>query len=81
MALASAEQEAVWLQHLACDLNETLVEPTVIYGDNLSTICMEKHPQYHEHTKHVDIKSHFIRQQGQYSYNTVQAKIWLQKCK
>ena len=40
MALASAAQEAVWLQHVASDLNETSVEPTVIYKDNQSIICM-----------------------------------------
>ena len=42
MALASAAQEAVWLQHLDSDLNETSVEPTIIYEDYQSTICMAK---------------------------------------
>ena len=63
MALASAVQEAVWLQHLASDLNETLVEPTVIYENNQSTICIAKNPQYYGCTKHADIKFHFIREQ------------------
>ena len=38
MALTSAAQEAVWMQHLQNDL---------IYEDNQSTICMAKNPQYH----------------------------------
>ena len=75
-APASAAQEAVWLQHLASDLNETSVEPTVIYDDNKSIICMTKNPHYHGRTEHVDIKFHLIGnkwQQEQYNYNTVQA--------
>ena len=62
MALASAVQEVVWLQHLARDVNETSVESTVIYEGNQSTICMAKNPLYHVLTKHVDIKFHFIRE-------------------
>ena len=63
MALASAAQEAVWLEHLASDLDETSIESTVIYHDNQSTICMTKNPLYYGHAKHMDIKRHFIRTQ------------------
>lgn len=38
MALASAAQEAVHMQHLQNDLNEASVEPTLINEDNESTI-------------------------------------------
>ena len=63
MAVASAVQEAVWLQHLVSDLNQTSVEPTVIYVDNQSTICMAKNLLYHRRAKYVEIKFHFIREQ------------------
>ena len=63
MALASAAQEAVWIQRLQNDLNEASVKSTLIYEDNQSTICMTKNPQYHGRAKHTVIKFHYIREQ------------------
>ena len=63
MALASAAQEALWMQRLQNDLNETSVKSTLIYGDNQSTINMAKNSQYHGRAKHIDIKFHYIREQ------------------
>ena len=63
MALASAAQEAVWMQRLQNDLNEASVKSTLIYEDNQSTICMAKNPQYYGRAKHIDIKFHYIREQ------------------
>ena len=62
MALASAAQEAVWMQRLQNDVNEASVKSTLIYEDNQSTICMAKNPQYHGRAKHIDIKFHYIRE-------------------
>lgn len=42
MALASAAQEAVWLQRLTSDISKTSINPTTIYEDNQSAICMAK---------------------------------------
>ena len=64
MALASAAQEAVWMQRLQNDLNEASVKSTLIYEDSQSTICMAKNPQYHGRAKHIDIKFHYIREQA-----------------
>ena len=63
MALASAAQEAVWMQRLQNDLNKASVKSTLIYKDNQSTICMAKNQQYHGRAKHIDIKFHYIREQ------------------
>ena len=63
MALASAAQEAVWMQRLQNDLNEASVKLTLIYEDKQSTICMAKNPRYHGRAKHIDIKFHYIREQ------------------
>ena len=63
MALASAAQEAVWMQSLQNYLNEASVKSTFIYEDNQSTICIAKNPQYHGRTKHIDIKFHYIHEQ------------------
>ena len=63
MTLASAVQEAVWMQRLQNDLNEASVKSTLTYEDNQSTICIAKSTQYHGRAKHIDIKFHYIREQ------------------
>ena len=63
MALASAAQEAIWLQHLIGDLGNKPVDPMVLYEDNQSAICMAKNPQFHGRAKHISIKFQYIREQ------------------
>ncbi|PIK49151.1 putative Gag-pol polyprotein [Apostichopus japonicus] len=62
IALASAAQEAVWLQRLNTDLQNKPNKPLRILEDNQSAICMAKNPQFHGRTKHIEIKYHFIRE-------------------
>ena len=38
--LASAAQEAIWLEHLVGDLGNKPVDSMVLYKDNQSAICM-----------------------------------------
>jgi hypothetical protein len=63
IALASAAQEAVWMQQLIGDLEQKSEKPMLIYEDNQSAICMTKNPQFHGRAKHISIKYHFIREQ------------------
>ena len=57
MALASAAQEAIWMQKLMLELGqqEDGIRPTIIYEDNQSAISISKNPQFHGRTKHIDI--------------------------
>ena len=41
----------------------TQPEPTLVRGDNLSSLAIAENPRYHKRTKHFDIKHHFIRDQ------------------
>ena len=63
IALASAAQEALWLQQLTTDLKHEPAAATVIFEDNQSTISMVKNSQFHGRSKHIAIKYHFIREQ------------------
>ncbi len=47
MALASAAQEAVWMQQLVTDLKINQAGPKVMFEDNQSAICIAKNPQFH----------------------------------
>ena len=48
------------MEYLECKLSE----PTV-YEDNQAAICIAQNPQYHNKTKHIDIKFHFVREKLQ----------------
>ena len=81
MTLASAGQQAVYLQHLAMNLNETSLELTAIYEENQSINCMAKN------SCAMDAQNMWIlgfissgNKWQQYNFNTVQAKMWEKMC-
>jgi len=39
--------------------------PPIIFADNQGAIKLSKNPQYHNRTKHIDVKYHFIRESCQ----------------
>ena len=57
-----AFKEAIWLQRKLNEIQMLQGEVTV-YSDSQSAIYLSKNPVYHERTKHVDVKYHFIRDQ------------------
>ena len=60
IALSEAVKEAIWLKGLVTELG--LKQGSVnISCDSSSAIQLSKNPKYHERTKHVDIRLHFIR--------------------
>lgn len=60
MALAEATKEALWLKRITCELGfpQKSVE---IFCDSQSAICLAKNNVFHERTKHIQIRFHFIR--------------------
>ena len=44
------------------DLQLPQYAPKILFTDNQGAIALAKNPEYHAHTKHIDIKLHFIRQ-------------------
>ena len=52
--------EAIWLQKLLVALFRQKVETTVIHCDNQSCIKLSENPVFHERSKHIDIRYHFI---------------------
>ena len=63
IAMASAAQESVWLRQLIAELTDSLEASLLIYEEYQLAFSMIKHPQFHGHTKHIDIKHHYIREQ------------------
>jgi hypothetical protein len=61
MAASQANCEAIWLRKMLVDLFGQEMPPTVIHCDNQSCIKLSKNPVFHDRSKHIEIKYHFIR--------------------
>ena len=59
-ALGIACQEAVWIRQLFQELFVTFDDPIHIYSDNTGTVALSDNPVFHNKSKHIDIRWHFI---------------------
>ena len=59
-AEGAAMSEVLWLRGLLGEMGLRVQEPSMILGDNQSTIALSEHGVKSERTKHVDVKYHFI---------------------
>ena len=62
IAMTEAIKEGVWLRGIFGDFG---IEQKVVrvLCDNNSAICLTKHQVFHEKSKHIDVRLHFIRDQ------------------
>jgi hypothetical protein len=61
IAACSASSEVVWLRKLLAGLFDLELEVTCIFCDNQSCIKLSENPVFHDKSKHVEIKYHYIR--------------------
>ena len=64
-AAGNASGDNVWLRQLTHQLGCCQSGPTPLHCDNHSATRMVYYPEFHDHTKHIEIKYHFIRAQVQ----------------
>ena len=60
--------EAMWLRKLLSDLFDLQMDATCIYCDNQSCVKLSNNPMFHDKSKHIEIKYHYIKdmvQRGQ----------------
>ena len=60
VAATHAVREGVWLRRFVEEVFQPLANLTVLYCDNQATIALTKDGSFHAHTKHIDIRYHFI---------------------
>ncbi|KAH9781841.1 hypothetical protein KPL71_008631 [Citrus sinensis] len=60
IALTEAVKEAIWLRGLVTELGFEQ-EVVRVSCDSSSAIQLSKNPKFHERTKHIDVRMHFIR--------------------
>jgi len=60
IAATEAIKEALWFKGLLKELS-VLSNDVIVYSDSQSAIHLCKNPVFHERTKHIDVRLHFIR--------------------
>jgi hypothetical protein len=54
--------EATWLRQLLHELHTPLARCTLVYCDNISAMYLSTNLAQHQHTNHVKIDLHFVRE-------------------
>ena len=56
----TAYSEVVWLCGILAEIGFPQYHPTPLYDDNTSAIQIATNPIFHEKTKHIEVKCHYI---------------------
>ncbi|GKF08654.1 ribonuclease H-like domain-containing protein, partial [Tanacetum coccineum] len=59
--VANAVAKTSWIRNLLRELHTLLFIATLVYCDNVSAVYMSANPVQHQHTKHIEIDIHFVR--------------------
>jgi Reverse transcriptase (RNA-dependent DNA polymerase) len=62
MAGAHAAKEVAWLRAFLSEIGRSQNSPTSLFIDNQSAIALAKNPKFHNRTKHIAVRYHFIRE-------------------
>ncbi|GKD16217.1 ribonuclease H-like domain-containing protein [Tanacetum coccineum] len=54
--------ETAWLWNLLLELHAPLSSATLVYCDNVGFVYLSTIPVQHQHTKHIEIDIHFVRE-------------------
>jgi hypothetical protein len=60
--VANAVAETTRLHQLLLELHAPLRRATLVYCDNISAVYMTSNPVQHQHTKHIEIDLHFVKE-------------------
>jgi hypothetical protein len=61
IATSVTSREVVWLRKLLVGIFDLELEPTLIHCDNQSSVKLTENPIFHDRSKHIKIKYHYIR--------------------
>lgn len=65
VGMGSAVQELVWIRRLLLELGYRRKDAQTVklYVDNQGAQALAENPQFHQRTKHIDVRYHWIREQ------------------
>lgn len=61
VAIIEAVKECIWLKGILKELNFMHDKP-IMFTDSQRTLSLSKNPVYHERSKHIEVKHHFIHE-------------------
>ncbi|CAL2248615.1 unnamed protein product [Prunus armeniaca] len=61
ISASEATTQAIWLRFVLEDFGELQTEATPLHCDNISAISITRNPVFHQKTKHIDRRYHFIK--------------------
>lgn len=64
IVLTESVKEAVWLRGIVSEMFSGDSNVT-IHCDSQSALALSKNPTYHDRTKHIDVRFHYIREVDQ----------------
>ncbi|GJQ88989.1 ribonuclease H-like domain-containing protein [Tanacetum coccineum] len=59
--VANVVAKTAWIRNLLLELHALLTTATLVYYDNVSVVYLSTIPVQHQHTKHIEIDIHFVR--------------------
>jgi hypothetical protein len=62
VAATTAACQGIWLARLLGEIKVEDARSVVLNVDNKSTISLSKNPVFHDRSKHIEIRYHFIRE-------------------
>ena len=62
----------MWRRKLLSDLFSSELEPIVIHCDNQSCIKLTKNPVFHDRSKHIEMRYHYVRDMVQKNILSIQ---------
>ncbi|WVZ97328.1 hypothetical protein U9M48_042876 [Paspalum notatum var. saurae] len=80
IAAATASCQAVWLARLLAELKGEEAGAVTLNIDNQSAIQLSKNPVFHDRSKHIDVKYHYIREcieEGRVDVEPIDTKLQL----
>lgn len=63
MAFTCIVQQLLWINKFLDEVGLSQERPGMVRADNNGAIATMKNDKSHQHTKHIDIKYHFIKEQ------------------
>ena len=65
ISASDASREAIWLRKLLSDLFDSSLEHVVIQCDNQSCVKLSKNHMFHDRSKHIEMRYHYVREMVQ----------------
>jgi len=62
MAFTRATQQALWLTKFMEEIHMPQQTPICIFGNNTGAIANTQNNKNHQHTKHINVKHHFVKE-------------------